>query len=131
MTLLNYLSSPLNPTQTALIATLGTLLFGVLTAYPIEFWRKTPYTFANIMAVYIFHSMLKCPKKGEGQGYGLEENSEIIGVVPNNGWIEACIILYLVFQYFEIYVIANLLGRRTGHTMSIILRTIVYIGVTA
>jgi hypothetical protein len=130
VTLLNYLSSPLNPAQTVLIATLGTLLFGALTAYPIEFWRKTPYTFANIMAVYIFHSMLKCPKEGEGQGYGLEDSSQMIGL-PINGWIEACIILYLVFQYFEIYVIANLLGRRTGHTMSLILRTFVYIGVTA
>jgi hypothetical protein len=66
VTISNYLSTSLNPTQTIVYAVVGTVVFMAMTSYPIEFWRKLPYVFANIMGIYLFHSILLCPKNGYG-----------------------------------------------------------------
>ena len=113
----NYFSLSLNSTNTAIYAIAGFLLFGCLTCYPIEFWRKTPYMMGNIISIYLFHSMLLCPNP-----YGLGEPNSSYA----NSWMRAVVYVFLGFQYFQIYVISNLLGRRTGHVLSLILRTIVF-----
>jgi hypothetical protein len=114
----NYRTSSLNTTNTTIYAIVGTILFGCLTSYPIEFWRKTPYMLGNILAIYLFHSMLLCPNP---KGLGELKSSD-----PNS-WRSAIIYVFLAFQYFQIYVISNLLGRRTGHILSLILRTVVFV----
>jgi hypothetical protein len=72
----------------------------------------------NILAIYLFHSMLLCPNP---KGLGELKSSD------HNSWRSAVIYVFLAFQYFQIYVISNLLGRRTGHILSLILRTIVFV----
>lgn len=52
-----------NPNATAFLVLTGFLFFSLLTSYPFEFWRKTPYMFANILAVYMFHNIMLCPNE--------------------------------------------------------------------
>ncbi len=37
------------------------LVFSILTSYPLEFWRKTPFMFSLILAIYEFHVIMLCP----------------------------------------------------------------------
>ena len=91
MTLDNYIGLDLNRTNTALYAAVGSLIFIVLTSYPVEFWRKTPYMLGNILSIYLFHSILLCPNR-----YGLVESNSL----NQTGWMTATIYTYLVMQYF-------------------------------
>jgi len=53
--------SELNPVSSWVFFAIGIILFIILTSHPIEFWRKTPYMFGNLMGVYIFQNIFLCP----------------------------------------------------------------------
>ena len=40
---------------------ISTACFVLLTAYPMLFWRKTPFIFAMLTSVYVFHLIGMCP----------------------------------------------------------------------
>jgi hypothetical protein len=61
LTFYNFDLSYLNPVSTTVISILGTFIFIALSVYPIEFWRKTPYMFGNILGVYLFFNLALCP----------------------------------------------------------------------
>jgi len=111
-----------NPGYLALLMTLGFGSFLLLTAYPIEFWRKTPYLFANLLAIYIFHASMLSPS-AQVRSLKREVRSEI------NGNLKAIVVILLVTNMASNYVISNLMGRRTGHLLTAIIRSLTFIAI--
>jgi hypothetical protein len=42
---------------------LGTLIFIILTTYPIEFWRKTPFLFGSLQGFFLHESLNLSPNQ--------------------------------------------------------------------
>ena len=108
-----------HPGYLAVLITVGFAAFLVLTAYPIEFWRKTPYLFANLLAIYIFHASMLSPS-AQVRGLRREMKGEI------SGNLKAIVVILLVTNMASNYVISNLMGRRTGHLLTAIIRTLTF-----
>lgn len=49
-----------------MIVVITTLTFIIVTVHPIEMWRKTPFMCANLLAVYMFEAIMKCPCEANG-----------------------------------------------------------------
>lgn len=119
-----YLSTLITPSTIVFFA-VSLLVFIGLTSHPIEFWRKTPYMFGNIMGIYLFHNILLCPRAS---------NSKLsLALLTENTLFDSMGLTivaytYLTFSFIASLIVLNaLLGRRTGHFLSIILRTLFYI----
>ncbi len=110
-----------NPGYLALLVSLGFASFVLLTAYPIEFWRKTPYLFANLFAIYIFHASMFSPS---AQARGLREAKAEMG-----GKLKAIVVILLVTNLASNYVISNLMGRRTGHLLTAVIRSLTFMAI--
>jgi hypothetical protein len=111
-----------NPGYLAFLITLGFGSFLVLTAYPIEFWRKTPYLFANLFAIYIFHASMLSPS-AQVRGLRREMRNEM------SGNLKAIVMIMLATNLASNYVISNLMGRRTGHLLTAIIRSLTFIAI--
>ena len=111
-----------NPGYLAFLITLGFGSFLLLTAYPIEFWRKTPYLFANLLAIYIFHASMLSPS-AQVRGLRREMRREM------SGNLKAIVMILLVTNLASNYVISNLMGRRTGHLLTAIIRSLTFIAI--
>ena len=114
----------LNYASSWVIFLLGYLLFGVLTAYPVEFWRKTPYLFGNLFAIYLFHNILLCPCASNSLSAALSPS--LISPISKDSYLLAAGYSFIVISFASTYVVNNLLGRRTGHCLSFVLRSIFF-----
>ena len=87
---------------------IGFAVFGILTAYPFEFWRKTPYMFANLLSVYLFHNIMLCPNSENGYRSALAPyiNSKDLN---DDRFLAAIAYIYLFFSFVK-YFINNILG---------------------
>lgn len=54
-----------------------------------------------------------------------------IGMLIGKGPLQIVIYTYLVLNFMVIFVVNTLLGRRTGHLLSIIIRTVFFLAIVA
>lgn len=102
---------------------IGILVFVGLTSYPIEFWRKTPFMFGNLLGYFLFHELNLSPS--EANCFMALQKTSLTGPLHLISYS------YLVLNLMVIFVVNTLLGRRTGHLLSILLRTIYFLLITA
>ncbi len=96
----------------------GTFFFALLTSYPIEFWRKTPYLFGNTLAFYLFFNVCLCPDQ-QNSFKALSLHEEDLNLLPQRAFLAYS---FIVFSLCQTYVVNSLLGRRTGHCLTLLLR---------
>jgi hypothetical protein len=116
----------LNSTSTAIYSLIGFLVSTILTSYPIEFWRKAPYVFGNILGLYLFFNINLCP--GPSSDFLSLQDTSSKGL---SGRLQAVTWAFYLFSFASTYVINSLLGRRVGHLLSIIMRSAFFIGICA
>ena len=99
------------------------IVFLVL-SYPVEYWNKMAYFFPTILALWLFQNMLLCPNQANGfQGIYTPELSLLVGHNAD----QACLIVaFFIFTLGTIWVVSNLLGKRTGNVLAFILRSIFF-----
>ncbi|TNV85452.1 hypothetical protein FGO68_gene4190 [Halteria grandinella] len=125
LTLNNYYFSELATHKFWLTLSIGTIIFIGLTSYPIEFWRKTLFMFGTLLGYMLFRQLNLSPSEGNGQ------KKIEIGTLIGKGPLQLVVYTYLVLNFMVIFVVNTLLGRRTGHLLSIIIRTVFFLAIVA
>lgn len=124
LTIYNFQLSNLNSTSTAIYSAVGFLIFAILTSYPVEFWRKTPYMFGNLLGIYLFFNIALCPNPSSGNKSLPDTSSK--GLTGKSA-LQIMTYFFYAFCFASTYVINSLLGRRTGQLLSIILRSVFFL----
>ncbi len=78
--------------------------------------------FGNILAVYMFHAAMLSPNSNVK---GLKKERDL----ENSGVLRAIVFTFIAMNLASTYVISNLMGRRTGHLLSAILRCLTFLGI--
>jgi len=96
----------------------------IILSYPVEFWNKMAYFFPTILAVWLFQNIMLCPNQANGfQGIYSQQLSLLVGHNAD----QACLIVaFFMFSLGTIWVVSNLLGKRTGNVLAFILRSIFF-----
>ena len=97
-------------------------IFSVFSWYPIEFWNKTPYFIPSLLAIYLFENIMLCPCEANNYQTVIAPRAE----PPKNASQRALAVSILIISYGCTWIVNNLLGNRTGHLLSYILRTIFF-----
>ena len=115
----------LNFSVTVIYSCIGYFLFALFTSYPMEFYSKAPYYFASILAVYLFQNIMLCPTPGNQYAsvpyVSIKSATDIAHVNQ-----VVCAVGLLFWSCPVIWLVNNLLGKRTGNFLSFILRSVFF-----
>lgn len=93
--------SNLNLGTSIIYLSVGFVIFSILTAYPFEFWRKTPYLFGNILAIYLFQNIMLCPNEGNGYASCLDpENNPV--TLYSYSYLALFVYIFLFFSFVNL-----------------------------
>ena len=93
----------LNYNLTIAFALLGYFLFAILSTYPVEFWRKTPYLLSTVLSVYIFHLITLCPGSSEkGSTYALLKPEPYHEGINGDSWLAATAFSFVIVQFVRL-----------------------------
>lgn len=103
------------------------IIFCAISNYPLEFWPKSPYFFGTILAVMLFQTTLLCPT--EANNYKVVKHVKVTkGDGDKIGHVNQYVmgISLIIWSCLIIHMVNKLLGKRTGNSLSFILRGIVF-----
>ena len=103
---------------------LGSFFVMSVLQFPFDFWQKTTYFLPTIASVWVFQDMMLCPNS-KNNYYGVYDPTYLGKVTANQAILSTS---FLIFSLGIIWIVTNLLGRRTGAVLSIVLRA-VYFGI--
>ena len=102
----------LNVASVMTVLLVSTACFVLLTAYPMLFWRKTPFIFAMLTSVYVFHLIGMCPSP-ENEWRSVRVSSLRFRSAPFYVVIQPLVITGFLFVGFA-FVTGLRLGNRHG-----------------
>ena len=116
----------LNFTVTMIYLCIGYFCFALFTSYPMEFYSKAPYYFASILAVYLFQNIMLCPTPGNEYASlpYVDIKTEATDIAYVNQIV--CSVGLLFWSCPVIWLVNNLLGKRTGNFLSFLLRSVFF-----
>jgi hypothetical protein len=103
---------------------LGSFFVMSVLQFPFDFWQKTTYFLPTIASVWVFQDMMLCPNS-KNDYKGVYDPTYLGKVTANQAILSSS---FLIFSLGIIWIVNNLLGRRTGAVLSIVLRA-VYFGI--
>jgi hypothetical protein len=103
---------------------LGSFFVMSVLQFPFDFWQKTTYFLPTIASVWVFQDMMLCPNS-KNDYKGVYDPTYLEKVTANQAILSSS---FLIFSLGIIWIVNNLLGRRTGAVLSIVLRA-VYFGI--
>ena len=114
-----------NTLSTTVMTLVTFLVFTIISVYPIEFWKKTPYFVPTLLSIYLFDNILLCPS-AENSFRSVPSPKELSSdkfTVSQS----AIVIALLMFSYGTTWIVNTLLGNRTASLLTYILRVFFFV----
>ena len=119
--------SKLNLGMTISMIFIAFIGYSILSLPPIEFNRKLPYFVPSLLAVYLFQAIMLCPTKSNE--YQTVVSPQEFGSTARTPARNLLLVSLLLFSFGCTWVINNLLGNRTGHLLTYILKIVFFVAI--
>ena len=101
---------------------LGSFFVMSVLQFPFDFWQKTTYFIPTIASVWVFQDMMLCPNS-KNNFQGVLSPLSFDRVTANQAVLSTS---FLIFSLGITWIVTNLLGRRTGAVLSVVLRAVYF-----
>jgi hypothetical protein len=101
---------------------LGSFIVMTVLQCPFDFWQKTTYFIPTIASVWVFQDMMLCPNS-KNNFQGVLSPLSFDRVTANQAVLSTS---FLIFSLGITWIVTNLLGRRTGAVLSVVLRAVYF-----